>query len=131
MPTEMLQGLRIRATGVPIYLQLRDQLLAAIAAGRLGPGERLPTMREVAVALRIDLNTVRRAYDELQRQGAVMLLQGRGSFVAEGAAQADHLDAIARRAITDWATMGLDASVIARRVLELAAGEPDVQEGLS
>src|SRR5476649_3097964 len=75
--------LRIQDGGVPIYIQLREQLLGAIGAGRLRPGERMPTMRQVAVALKIDLNTVKHAYDELERAGAITLLRGRGTFVAE------------------------------------------------
>lgn len=75
--------LRLQDNGVPIYVQLRDQIAAAIGQGRLAPGERLPTMREVAVALRIDLNTVQRAYAELEREGILTLARGRGTFVAE------------------------------------------------
>src|SRR5471030_2630850 len=79
----ILDTLRVQSGGVPIYVQIRDQLLGAIGAGRLGPGERMPTMRQVALALKIDLNTVKHAYDELERAGAITLLRGRGTFVAE------------------------------------------------
>jgi GntR family transcriptional regulator len=79
----MLDRLRLQDNGIPIYIQLRDQMLAAIGRGAPAPGERLPTMREVAVALKIDLNTVQRAYGELERDGIVTMVQGRGSFVAE------------------------------------------------
>ena len=80
--TDRLLGqLRLERTGVPIYVQLRDQILQAIRSGLLEPGERLPTMRQVAVALKVDLNTVRHAYDELERLGALTLERGRGSFV--------------------------------------------------
>ena len=79
----MLDGLTLRDNGVPIYVQLREQIAAAVGRGLLTPGERLPTMREVAVALRIDLNTVQRAYAELERDGILMMVRGRGSFVAE------------------------------------------------
>ena len=65
----MLEQLVLHDDGVPIYIQLRDQLAAMIGRGLLKPGERLPTMREVAVALRIDLNTVQRACGELERDG--------------------------------------------------------------
>jgi GntR family transcriptional regulator len=75
--------LTIQDNGVPIYVQLRDQLSAMIGRGALRPGERLPTMREVAVALAIDLNTVQRAYAELEREGLLTLVRGRGTFVAE------------------------------------------------
>jgi GntR family transcriptional regulator len=79
----LLSQLKLERSGVPIYVQLRDQILQAIRSGVLEPGERLPTMRQVAVALRIDLNTVRHAYDELERLGALTLERGRGSFVSE------------------------------------------------
>jgi GntR family transcriptional regulator len=73
----------LRDGGVPIYVQLRDQIAAAVGSGRLRPGDQLPTMREVAVDLRIDLNTVQRAYAELEREGILTVVRGRGSFVAE------------------------------------------------
>jgi GntR family transcriptional regulator len=79
----LLRQLKLERSGVPIYVQLRDQILQAIRSGLLEAGERLPTMREVAVALKVDLNTVRHAYDELERLGALTLERGRGSFVSE------------------------------------------------
>jgi|SRR5215471_10247140 len=75
--------LSLQDGGVPIYVQLRDQIAAAVGSGRLRPGEQLPTMREVAVELRIDLNTVQRAYAELEREGILTMVRGRGSFVTE------------------------------------------------
>jgi GntR family transcriptional regulator len=79
----MLKELRIQNNGIPIYVQLRDQILAAIGRGRLDRGAQLPTMRQVAVALKIDLNTVQRAYAELEREGVLTTTRGRGSFVAD------------------------------------------------
>jgi GntR family transcriptional regulator len=73
----------LQENGVPIYVQLREQIAAAVGQGTLQPGVQLPTMRQLAVALRIDLNTVQRAYAELQREGILTTVQGRGSFVAE------------------------------------------------
>ena len=61
---------------MPIYVQVRDQILRALGEGRLKPGDRMPTMRQVAVALRIDLNTARRAYDELGADVRGRLLAG-------------------------------------------------------
>jgi GntR family transcriptional regulator len=78
----MLENLSLQNNGIPIYVQLRDQLSALVGRGQLAPGARLPTMREVAVALRIDLNTVQRAYGELERDGILVLVRGRGTFVA-------------------------------------------------
>src|ERR1700759_1669463 len=79
----MLNGLTLQDNGIPIYVQLRDQLSALVGRGALVPGARLPTMRQVAVALAIDLNTVQRAYAELEREGILSLIRGRGTFVAE------------------------------------------------
>src|SRR5687767_9517173 len=78
----VLNALRLEETGVPIYVQLREQFLRALGAGVLKPGDQMPTMRQVAVALKVDLNTVRHAYDQLERIGAINLVRGRGSFVA-------------------------------------------------
>ena len=79
----LLRQLKLERSGVPIYVQLRDQILETIRSGLLEPGERLPTMRQVAVALKVDLNTVRHAYDELERLGVLTLERGRGSFVSD------------------------------------------------
>lgn len=79
----MLDWLTLQNNGVPIYVQLRDQISAAIGRGDLRPGGQLPTMREVAVGLKIDLNTVQRAYAELEAEGLLTKAQGRGSFVAD------------------------------------------------
>ena len=76
-----LEEIVFEKKGVPLYVQLRDQIAAAIGRGALAPGTQLPTMRQVAVALKIDLNTVQRAYNELEREGLLRMVQGRGSFV--------------------------------------------------
>src|ERR1700759_4952259 len=86
----MLNGLTLQDNGIPIYVQLRDQLSALVGRGALVPGARLPTMRQVAVALRIDLNTVQRAYAELERDGILTLVRGRGTFVAEAPPPSGH-----------------------------------------
>ena len=80
MHTDLLKSLRLDNSGVPIYVQLREQILRKSGAGVLDRGDQMPTMREVAAALKIDLNTVRHAYDELERMGAITLVRGRGSF---------------------------------------------------
>lgn len=79
----MLDDLTLQDNGVPIYVQLREQILALIGRGQLKPGAQLPTMRQVAVALKIDLNTVQRAYAELERDGALFKQRGVGTFVAD------------------------------------------------
>jgi len=83
MTMKFAKLLSLQDGGVPIYVQLRDQIAAAVGSGRLRPGDQLPTMREVAVELRIDLNTVQHAYAELERAGILTMVRGRGSFVTE------------------------------------------------
>ena len=121
----MLDNLRIEPSGVPIYVQIRDQMLRAIGAGVLKPGERLPTMRQVAVALKIDLNTVRHAYDVLARTGAIAIRPARGTFVADApapedlSARADRLDDLAHRTIASARANGLEPLAVARRIIAI------------
>src|SRR3954463_11470396 len=84
----MIDGLTIQDNGIPIYIQLREQILALIGRGTLKPGTQVPTMRQVAVALKIDLNTVQRAYAELERDGVLTKLRGVGTFITEDAPSA-------------------------------------------
>jgi GntR family transcriptional regulator len=72
----------------PIYAQLERALRAAIAAGRLRPGDQLPTVRELAVDLRINANTVARVYAELERADILETRRGVGSFIAATPVQA-------------------------------------------
>jgi GntR family transcriptional regulator len=72
----------------PIYAQLERGLRAAIAAGRLQIGDQLPTVRQLAVELRINANTVARVYSELERAGVLETRRGVGSFVAASAERA-------------------------------------------
>ena len=81
----------------PIYAQLERAFRAAIAAGRLQPGEQLPTVRQLAVELRVNANTVARVYAELERAGVFETRRGVGSFVRMGAAEARPPDEHARR----------------------------------
>ena len=66
---------------VPIYVQVEEQVRALIAAGQLRPGEQLPTIRELAADLRVNYNTVARAYLELDHDGVISTQRGRGTFV--------------------------------------------------
>jgi len=126
MHTDLLKSLRLENSGVPIYVQLREQILQGLGAGVLRRGERMPTMRELAVALKIDLNTVRHAYDELERLGAITLIRGRGSFVAEppapmGArAKAMQIDSFAKQTLAAAAAAGVDPIALAERMMALA-----------
>src|SRR5262245_34350485 len=72
----------------PIYAQLERGLRAAIATGRLRPGDQLPTVRQLAVELQVNANTVARVYSELERTGVIETRRGVGSFIAAGPAKA-------------------------------------------
>jgi GntR family transcriptional regulator len=127
----MLETLRIENSGVPIYVQIRDQMLRAIGAGILRPGEQMPTMRQVAVALKVDLNTVRHAYDELEKTGAINLIKARGTFVAERPppldrdAHAAEAEGLAHMMIATATAKGVDPTEVARLIIEMAQGQND------
>jgi GntR family transcriptional regulator len=72
----------------PIYAQLERGLRAAIATGRLQLGDQLPTVRQLAVELRVNANTVARVYSELERAGVLETRRGVGSFIRATASQA-------------------------------------------
>ena len=67
--------------GKPVYLQLADQIRYAAASGRLRPGEPLPSLRPLAEELRINRNTIAKAYAELESQGIIETLPGKGFFL--------------------------------------------------
>jgi GntR family transcriptional regulator len=108
----------------PIYAQLERALRAGIATGRLQPGDQLPTVRQLAVDLRVNANTVARVYAELERAAVIETRRGVGSFISATPAQArpprEHerrLRAFATRVLADADTAGfaLDEVIAALR----------------
>ncbi|HEX2157262.1 MAG TPA: GntR family transcriptional regulator [Actinomycetes bacterium] len=92
-----------RTSGVATYLQLVHQVKQALRLGLLGPGDQLPTAREVVAQLGINPNTVLKAYRDLEREGLVAPRPGQGTFVRQSLASpslvgADRL----RRALAGW-----------------------------
>jgi GntR family transcriptional regulator len=78
--------LRLSASsGVPLYLQLEQQIKQAIASGLLRPEDPLPSTRRAAAELRINPNTVARAFQDLEREGVIRTVPGGGTFVASAA----------------------------------------------
>ena len=71
------------ASGVPVYRQIMDQVMGAIAAGSLTPGNQLPTVRQLAVDLALNPNTVVRAYRELEFRGVLDTQHGTGTFITQ------------------------------------------------
>jgi GntR family transcriptional regulator len=122
----MVPTLQLQNNGVPVYVQIRDQMLQAIGTGLLRPSQQMPTMREVAVALRVDLNTVRHAYSDLEQAGAIVILRARGTFVAERpppldlTRQAERAQALAQQTIATANASGIDPIAVAQQILQLA-----------
>ncbi len=85
-------------SGVPFYRQIIDQVKSSIATGQLEPGDRLPTVRQLAVDLSVNPNTVSRAYTELELTGLVETQLGSGTFVGQLRVQQDDVE---RRRILD------------------------------
>jgi len=117
-------------TGVPVYRQIIDQILAAIAAGAMHPGEQLPTVRQVAVDLAINPNTVARAYRELEIRGVLSTQQGLGTFVASTPVKVDEaerqrrLSQLAADCAARAGAAGFKVAELVERLQELAA-EPE------
>jgi GntR family transcriptional regulator len=76
-------------SGLPVYRQLIDQVLVSIAAGQLNAGDQLPTVRQLAVDLSINPNTVVRAYKELEIRGMLTTQQGTGTFITTKKVKSD------------------------------------------
>ena len=116
----------IERSGVPIYVQIRDQFQRAIGNGSLRPGEQLPTMRQLAVDLKVDLNTVRHAYDDLERSGVIVILRARGTYVAEkptpvdGARQTRKVQSLAHQFHALATSSGIDPAEVANELLKVA-----------
>lgn len=105
-------------TGVPIYLQLIEQVKRSVALGVLAPGERLPTVKQLATDLTINPNTVARAYRDLERDGVIETSVGRGSFVSQNGA-GDR----AATALADVASSTVDAAVREAKSMGLKRGQ--------
>jgi GntR family transcriptional regulator len=71
-----------RASPLPVYVQLAEQIRLLVRRGALGPGDPMPTVRELAVALGVNANTVTRVYRDLQQEGLLRLERGLGTSVA-------------------------------------------------
>lgn len=82
-------------SGVPIYLQIIEQIKRSVALGVLAPGEQLPTVKQLALDLTVNPNTVARAYRDLERDEVIETAPGRGSFV-RGNGSAEHSRAAAK-----------------------------------
>jgi GntR family transcriptional regulator len=107
-------------SGVPIYLQIVEQVKRSVAIGVLTPGEQLPTVKQLANKLVVNHNTITRAYRELEHDGIVETMPGRGSFIA-----GDGSVAGAKRAVADVTDQALIQAV--REAKSMGLGRDDVK----
>ncbi len=118
---------RDMASGVPVYRQIIDQILGGIAAGTLGPGDQLPTVRQLAVDLAINPNTVVRAYRELEIRGVLSTQQGVGTFVTtvpvgpDDAERQRQLDQLVGEIVARAGGAGFSAEALIERLQEFLA----------
>jgi GntR family transcriptional regulator len=121
------------ASGVPIYLQLMEQIKFAVGSGALRPGEQLPGIRKMAETLVMNPNTVAKAYRELEHEGLIEVRHGAGAFVAERkdlGQLADRMrkaSPIMQEAVEKLRALGLSEEEV-RRLLEAALNETRASE---
>ncbi|GGJ11775.1 hypothetical protein GCM10010885_21360 [Alicyclobacillus cellulosilyticus] len=122
---------------VPVYQQVVDGIKAAIASGLLRPGDRLPPVRELALELTINHNTVAKAYQELERERVIEVIRGRGTFVAArpSGRPPDYEERVKtlqdemRRIWIEAYHLGLDADTVQEMFRAAAPGAKDAKEG--
>src|SRR3984885_3276473 len=109
-----------QSSGVPLYLQLIEQVKHAVETGELHSGDKLPTIRQLAEDLVMNPNTVARAYRELEHEGVVQLKHGLGVFIAESVVSRTKVmrkaQAIVQSALERLALLQLSESEIRRLV---------------
>ncbi len=90
-------------SSIPIFVQIMSQIKHLIASGALQPGQQLPTIRELAVSLTVNLHTVAHAYAELEKEGLLTIQRGRGTFVSEqsGNAQLEDVRAVKLQSLVE------------------------------
>ena len=112
-------------TGVPVYRQIMDQVHGARASGAIGPGDRLPAVRQLAVDLSVNPNTVARAYRELEVTGTLKTRQGTGTFLTDtkiersSAERERRLDQLAREFVARAGREGFTLKELRQRVKEI------------
>jgi GntR family transcriptional regulator len=110
----------IAASGVPLYLQIIEQVKHAIEIGAVRAGEQLPSVRQMAEELTVNPNTVAHAYKELEHEGVIELRHGSGAFISESvpprSSQMQKAQIIARAAVKRLAALELTEDEIRRLV---------------
>jgi GntR family transcriptional regulator len=108
------------ASEVPLFAQVAASVRADAAAGRLRPGDRLPSARDVATALGVNLHTVLRAYQDLRDEGLVDMRRGRGAVLTDAASPLAQLHDDVLALVTRARALGLSPDMLATLVKETA-----------
>src|ERR1700676_1231557 len=112
-----------QSDGRPMYLQIMEQIRQRVAVGEWAPGDEIPSIRQLAMALRVSVITIKRAYLELERAGVIVTQHGKGSIIApnpdlssrlDDEEFSEHLEKVARLG----ELLGLSSEEIARRTKE-------------
>lgn len=113
-------------SGQPIYLQIVEQIRQKVVKGELKPGDQLPTVRQLATDLRVNFNTVARAYRLLDEAGLISTQHGRGTYIWEPvspdqmqAIRQQGLESLTRRYLSSAAQLGCAPQEIARVVNQM------------
>ena len=101
-------------SGLPPYLQIVEQIKSAAASGALRPGEPLPSIRPLAEQLRLNRNTIAKAYGELENQGVIETIAGKGSFLSHARSR---LSADAKRELLSHS---IDAAIVQAHHLQIS-----------
>jgi GntR family transcriptional regulator len=117
-------------SGVPFYRQIIDQIRFGISAGHFKVGDQLPTVRALAVQLKVNLNTVNKAYKELEIKSILETQQGTGTFIGTAGLKIpdrerkDKLESICREFLSIAFSYGFSTDEIVREINKLEGGRP-------
>lgn len=113
----------------PLYEQFVERIRAAIARGDLEPGARLPSVRELAAAIRVNPTTIQRTYQELERERLIVSFRGQGTFVTRdaGAIEASRM-ALAREAVARLRETAKSLGLTVQQLIDLAHAETEEDE---
>lgn len=106
-------------SSIPIYQQIRNQIVAQVAAGLVRPGEKLPTIRALANQLQVNLHTVNKAYQQLAQEGFIDLLGRRGAIVVQPSTKnLQQTKKSFQQAVTEAVAQGVSCSALQQLVIQ-------------
>ncbi|KRM89049.1 GntR family transcriptional regulator [Liquorilactobacillus vini] len=106
-------------SSIPIYQQIRNQIVAQVAAGLVRPGEKLPTIRALANQLQVNLHTVNKAYQQLAQEGFIDLLGRRGAIIVQPSTKnLQQTKKSFQQAVTEAVAQGVSCSALQQLVIQ-------------